>query len=86
MWPTIYRLATSAQEAQTAGALIASLTEREREVMVLLVAELGNKEIADRLGISHRTVEIHKARVMHKTEARTLLELIRLAAINGLSG
>ncbi|MDE2342650.1 MAG: response regulator transcription factor [Betaproteobacteria bacterium] len=58
---------------------LASLTSREHDVMTLAVAGFTNKEIAQRLQISHRTVEIHRARVMHKTGATNLLELARLA-------
>ncbi len=77
------RLSVQTEASQTAAARIASLTEREREVMVLAVEGLPNKEIARRLGISHRTVEIHKARIMHKTGADTLLDLARLAEAGG---
>jgi len=58
---------------------LATLTTREREVMALAVTGLTNKEIAQRLHISHRTVEIHRARVMHKTGATSLLALARIA-------
>ncbi|MDE1942168.1 MAG: response regulator transcription factor [Betaproteobacteria bacterium] len=58
---------------------LASLTSREHDVMTLAVAGFTNKEIAQRLQISHRTVEIHRARVMHKTGATNLLELARIA-------
>jgi FixJ family two-component response regulator len=51
------------------------LTAREREVLPLMLAGHSSKDIARRLTISHRTVEIHRARIMHKTGARTLLEL-----------
>lgn len=54
---------------------LSSLTHREHEVMTQAIAGRTNKEIAKQLGISHRTVEIHKARVMQKTGATTLLEL-----------
>ncbi|MHB8354227.1 MAG: response regulator transcription factor [Burkholderiales bacterium] len=60
-------------------ARLATLTTREREVMALAVTGLTNKEIAQRLAISHRTVEIHRARVMHKTGAASLLALARIA-------
>ncbi len=78
------RLTSQAEVNQTAATCIASLTEREREVMALAVDGLANKEIARRLGISHRTVEIHKARIMHKTGADTLLDLARIAEAGGL--
>lgn len=60
-------------------ARVARLTAREREVMRLAVTGQANKEIAQRLGISHRTVEIHRARVMQKTRAANLVELVHLA-------
>lgn len=73
------RMHEQAEMNQQGTARLASLTEREREVMLLAVAGYPNKEIARRLGISHRTVEIHKGRIMHKTGAATLLDLARIA-------
>lgn len=58
---------------------LANLTDRERDVMRLAVAGHSNKEIAKHLGISYRTVEIHRSRVMQKTGAASLLELARIA-------
>lgn len=55
-----------------------TLTAREREVMRLLVLGLPNGDVAARLGISPRTVEIHKARVLSKLGARNVAELIRI--------
>lgn len=69
---------------QDAKTRLAELTEREREVMALAVAGSPNKEIARRLGISHRTVEIHKSKIMHKTGATNLLDLARIASEGGL--
>ena len=60
---------------------IKELTAREREVMDLVVAGHPNKVVAHRLGIAVRTVEIHRARVMEKTGARNLSELVRLAIL-----
>lgn len=57
---------------------ISGLTPREKDVMSLAVAGHANKEIARHLGISHRTVEIHRARVMEKTGATNLLALARI--------
>jgi two-component system, LuxR family, response regulator FixJ len=57
---------------------IAQLTQREKEVLDLIVAGKANKVIAYELSISPRTVEIHRARVMDKTGARNLAELVRM--------
>lgn len=67
-------------EYLNAQSKLAALTEREREVMALAVAGYHNKEIARALGISHRTVEIHKSKIMHKTGAANLLDLARIAS------
>jgi FixJ family two-component response regulator len=67
-------------QAKRARVRYAQLTPREREVMGLLVAGQSSKEIARRLGISHRTVEIHRTRVMHKMHATNLIELAAAAA------
>jgi len=65
-------------------ALLEGLTRREREVAALLATGAQNVDIARRLNISPRTVEIHKARCMEKLQARTLADLIRLADRTGL--
>jgi FixJ family two-component response regulator len=78
------RLDSQVEATLTAATRLASLTEREREVMVLAIQGLPNKEIARRLDISHRTVEVHKARIMHKTGAETLVDLAKIAEAGGL--
>jgi two-component system response regulator FixJ len=55
-----------------------SLTERQRQVMELAALGLSNKEIGKRLGISSRTVEVHRAWMMEKMGARNLAELVRM--------
>jgi two-component system response regulator FixJ len=70
--------------ASAAAARLEPLSAREREVLEGLLAGLPNKSIAYDLAISPRTVEIHRARVMAKTGARSLSELIRLALAAGL--
>lgn len=66
-------------DRETLVARVAQLTPREREVMDLVVAGQPNKVIAHRLQIALRTVEIHRARVMDKTAARNLSELVRIS-------
>ena len=55
-----------------------SLSGREREVLNLVVDGLLNKQIAAEMGISEKTVKVHRSRVMHKTGARTAAQLARL--------
>jgi FixJ family two-component response regulator len=57
----------------------ALLTQREREVLTLLIEGLPTKLIAHRLGISARTIEHHRAAVMQRMEARTISHLVRMA-------
>ena len=58
-----------------------TLSYREREVMLLVVAGHPNKVVASRLGISTRTVEVHRAHIMEKTDAASLADLVRLACL-----
>lgn len=60
-------------------ALLATLSEREREVFDLVTAGLINKIIASKLGISTRTVEAHRARIMEKLQADSLTDLVRIS-------
>ncbi|MEO6975975.1 MAG: response regulator [Gallionella sp.] len=64
---------------QSLHARLATLTEREREVLKLAISGHASKEIAKNLGISHRTVEIHRAHVLQKTGASNILELAYIA-------
>ncbi|NYF33754.1 MULTISPECIES: response regulator transcription factor [Sphingopyxis] len=57
---------------------IADLSGREREVVAGLMRGLTNKQIGHELGISHRTVEIHRARAMRKLRTPTLAALLSL--------
>jgi two-component system, LuxR family, response regulator FixJ len=70
--------------ADAARACLALLTEREREVLEGLVAGLPNKTVAYDLGISVRTVESYRARVVEKMQARNLSHLVRLALVAGI--
>jgi len=65
---------------------LTALSNRERQVLEGLVAGLPNKTIAHDLGISPRTVEIYRANVMTKMEAKSLSELVRMALIAEIPG
>ena len=66
--------------------LLGSLTQREREVYDRIVRGMHNREIAVDLGISPRTVEVHRARVMAKLKARRLADLLRLRMPSSAQG
>jgi len=70
-------IATRRQRDYAIAHRLEQLTQREREVMDLVVAGKLNKQIADELNISMKTVEAHRARVMEKMGVRTLAELVR---------
>jgi len=71
--------AIAARDAKSAlGHRVGELTEREREVMQLVVQGLPNKLIADQLNISVRTVEVHRARVFEKMDVKSAVELSNL--------
>jgi two-component system response regulator FixJ len=80
------RLATPSEDPAKAAATakLALLSSRELQVLQGLLGGLPNKSIAYDLGISPRTVEIHRARLMDKTGARSLSGLIRLALAAGV--
>jgi len=65
---------------------LASLSAREREVLSLVAAGKANKEIAAALGLSPKTVEVHRAHVMSKMAVDSLAELIRVAILAGAIG
>ena len=67
------------EHAATAG-----LTEREREIVQLLVEGSSNKEVATKLGISEKTVETHRAAVMRKLKLKVFSELVRWAIRNNV--
>lgn len=80
------QLEQTAQPAEDTAALrsrLDQLSERERQVLSAVVAGLPNKTIAYDLGISPRTVEVHRASIMAKMQARNLPELVRMTIAMG---
>ena len=77
------------QEAASRDALLSRLTTREAQVLERIVAGRLNKQIADDLGISIKTVEAHRANIMEKLNANTVADLLKIALgaqVEGLSG
>ncbi|HKZ74185.1 MAG TPA: response regulator transcription factor [Steroidobacteraceae bacterium] len=72
------------RQTESIRARLDALTPREREVLLLMVQGKANKVMAADLGVSQRTVEIHRARVMDKMQARALAQLVRMAMDAGV--
>jgi FixJ family two-component response regulator len=72
-------------ELQRLRGLYETLTAREREVMALVATGMLNKQIADALGTTEKTIKVHRAQVMHKMRADSLAVLVRMADRLGLS-
>lgn len=75
------RIRNQEEERHELQARFDGLTPRERDVMKLIVKGSSNKQVASELNISPRTVEIHRARVMEKTGAKSVAALVRLVTI-----
>jgi len=83
---TVRRALARHARARQAGAELAGirqraqcLSQREREVMALVVSGLLNKQAGHKLGITEKTIKVHRAQVMHKMGANSLPELVRMA-------
>jgi len=81
----VHRALERGRQARASGAeravidrRLERLTPREREVLGLLVTGLPNKQMGVKLGVSEKTVKVHRARVMEKMEAGSLPELVRM--------
>jgi FixJ family two-component response regulator len=77
-------LVAAAKRAESASVAqrLESLTQREQEVLGMVVGGKLNKQIADELGISIKTVEVHRSRVMQKMGANSVAELVQLTLKN----
>ncbi len=78
------QMASRQGDAKTAAALLERLTGREKEVLNLLTLGETNKIIGHHLGISPRTVEVHRARLLEKMGARNVADLVRTVRAAGL--
>ncbi len=72
-------------ELATIGVRVATLTPREREVLLHVVAGQLNKQIAGDLGTVEKTIKVHRGRMMRKLGVRTVADLVRLAQKAGIS-
>lgn len=61
------------------------LSPREREVLAAVAGGLTNRQTGELLGISHRTVEVHRARLMRKLEVQSVAQLVALYVLHGRS-
>lgn len=83
---SVYRALSIGEKARdlvtqnkAARKLVSALTPREKNVMDELVAGLSNKAVAEKLGISPRTVEVYRAQIMNKLQADSMSDLVRTA-------
>jgi FixJ family two-component response regulator len=88
---TVMRMARIGEERSrsetrkfTARKIVGTLTQREREVLAAVVDGDSNKEIAKRLGISPRTVEVHRGNMMSRLNARSTADAVRIGLHAGL--
>ncbi len=75
----------NARRAQAVFERVQSLTDREREICRFVVDGLSSREIAERLEISTRTVEVHRAHIMQKMEVHSMADLLRDVLKSGIS-
>jgi FixJ family two-component response regulator len=73
---------TNVQQQRAAAERLGKLTAREHQVLERIIAGRLNKQIADDLGISIKTVEAHRANIMEKLNVNTVADLLRLALSN----
>lgn len=78
------RLESQQKELRRKTAILESyktLTPREQEILAFIVEGISNKDLAERLQISNRTIEVHRSRIMRKMQAENLPDLVRMAAL-----
>ncbi len=75
----------SAESPQQKNENLASLTDREIEIITCIAEGLSNKEIGDKLFISHRTVDTHRTNLMSKLNLHNVAGIVKFAIVNGLT-
>lgn len=83
--PEVHAILLQSDPEKTRHPLLAQLTEREIEIITLIAQGLNNKEIGERLFISHRTVDTHRTNVMSKLGVHNVAGIVRFAINNGLA-
>jgi FixJ family two-component response regulator len=90
LWAVRQAIARSVQTRQRDAAVSAvrrraeALSPREREVLALVVSGFMNKHIGRRLGVTEKTIKVHRGQVMHKMQSRSLPDLVRMATLIGI--
>ena len=82
--PEVHAILLQSDPEKTLHPLLAQLTEREIEIITLIAQGLNNKEIGERLFISHRTVDTHRTNVMSKLDVHNVAGIVKFAIVNGL--
>ncbi len=75
---------THKSKSQSAAKANRTLTPRQKEILRLVAQGLTNREVAEHLGISVRTVEVHRFNLMRRLKVRNVAQLLRQALIQGL--
>lgn len=78
-------LMLSTETPQEKNKNLAALTEREIEIIACIAEGLSNKEIGDKLFISHRTVDTHRTNLMNKLNLHNVAGIVKFAIVNGLT-
>ena len=78
-------LILSTESPQDKNKNLATLTEREIEIISCIAEGLSNKEIGDKLFISHRTVDTHRTNLMNKLNLHNIAGIVKFAIVNGLT-
>ncbi len=78
-------LMLSAESPQTKNENLSALTDREIEIITCIAEGLSNKEIGDKLFISHRTVDTHRTNLMSKLNLHNVAGIVKFAIVNGLT-